>query len=795
MMNKQHTIIRWYTTALLLLGGAAATAQPGLPATVEAARTATGLQEKVYVHTDKSTYMAGEILWLKVYNVDALLHRPLDLSKVAYVDILDRANTPVAQVKIDLQGTAGGSIHLPLSLSSGNYRLRGYTSWMKNQGPQAYFEQVVTIINPLKNLEEKGTPSVPAYAATFFPEGGQMVQGLESRLAFKLTDRTGKGVEGSGVVVGPAGDTVASFATQRFGMGAFTLRPQPGQAYKAVMTTADGGQFTQALPAAAAQGYTFSLAEEGSGRLKLTVQSNDPGAASGPVYLLTHTRGVAKGTDRATLNEGTAVFSIDKKALAEGVSQFTLFDRNGQAVGERLYFKRPVTGFTLSAKSDGPQYAPRSKVSLAIQSSDPKGSVAQADLSLSVYRLDSLQDSSPADIASYLWLTSELKGVVESPGYYLSAATPEVEQATDLLLLTHGWRRLLPRQAPARASAPEYPLEYNGHLVRARIIDSRTGAPAAGVPAFLSVPGLHFRFHAAQSDPAGIVRFDVKDVYGASELVLQTNTPNESHYRFELLSPFSARFSTDSLPPFRLAAAPGLLEAHSIAMQAQNVYRGDSLRRFAAPALGDTLPFYGKGHYTYPLDEYTRFTTMEEVLREYVTPINVLLRGGKLHLRMLDEDRREFYEDNVLVLVDGVPLVDKNKIFEYDPHKVRRLDVIARGYLLGPYYFKGVASFTTYAGNLEGFALDPRVLMVNYEGLQLQREFYAPAYETPAQLASRIPDLRTTLLWKPDISTGDQGSTALSFYTSDGKGRYLGVLQGLDKEGRPAATTFTFTVR
>lgn len=788
-MNKQHMTIRLCTAAFLVLGGAAATAQPALPAAVEAAGAHTRLSEKVYVHTDKSTYMAGEVLWLKVYSVDALLHRPLDLSKVAYVDILDRSNQPVVQAKIDLQGSGSGSIHLPLSLSSGHYKLRGYTSWMKNDGPQTYFEQVVTIINPLKNLEENKTPAGPACAATFFPEGGQWVQGLESRLAFKLTDRTGRGVDGSGVVVGAAGDTVATFSTHKFGMGAFSLRPQEGGIYKALITTASGEQFAQALPRAAAQGYTLHLKEEGGGRVLLTVQTNEPGAELRPVYLLTHTRGVAKGSDRINVSGGVARFLIDKKTLADGVSQFTVFDRNGRAVAERLYFKRPAGGLTLSAKADGAAYAPRSKVSLAIQSAAP------ADLSLSVYRLDSLQGTAGADISSYMWLTSELKGGVESPEYYFSAATPEVEGATELLLLTHGWRRLLPKEASAQQPATQYPLEYNGHLVRARIVDTRTGAPAAGVPAFLSVPGLHFRFHAAKSDSAGVVAFDVKDVYGASELVLQTNTPGESHYRFELLSPFSARYSADSLPPFRLAAGPELVEAHSIAMQAQNVYRGDSLRRFAPPQLSDTLPFYGKSHYRYALDEYTRFTTMEEVLREYVTQINVLLRGGKLHLRMLDEDRRAFYEDNVLVLVDGVPLVDVNKIFEYDPHKVRQLDVIARGYLLGPYYFKGVASFTTYAGNLEGFALDPRVLMVNYDGLQLQREFYAPVYETAAQQGSRIPDFRTTLLWKPDIATGEKGSTGLSFYTSDLKGRYLGVLQGLDNDGRPASTTFTFEVK
>lgn len=344
-------------------------------------------------------------------------------------------------------------------------------------------------------------------------------------------------------------------------------------------------------------------------------------------------------------------------------------------------------------------------------------------------------------------------------------------------------------------SASQYPLEYNGHIVTVRVIDTRTGAPAPGISVFLSIPSNYFRIYSSRSNAQGFAYFDVKDVYGATEFYLQTASLEEHSYRFEVLPPFSTQYTRTGLPPFSLSSDVEQLETNSIAMQVQNVYRSDSLRRFAMPQVRDTLPFYGKSDYTYRLDDYVRFNTMEEVLREYVRLINVALRGGKLHLLMFDEYLKAFFEDHVLVMVDGVPLVDINKIFEYDPHKVRQLDVIAKGYVLGPYYFKGVASFTTYNGNLDGLTLDPRLLMVNYESLQLQREFYAPVYETEHQKASRIPDFRTTLLWKPDITTDEKGSSAFSFYTSDIKGQYVGVLQGLDKEGRPASATFRFEVR
>ena len=169
-------------------------------------------------------------------------------------------------------------------------------------------------------------------------------------------------------------------------------------------------------------------------------------------------------------------------------------------------------------------------------------------------------------------------------------------------------------------------------------------------------------------------------------------------------------------------------------MQSQHIYIADSITKFRMPFIKDTLPFYGIAPYSYMLDNYTRFTTVEEVLREYVRPVNVILRNGKPYLRIIDEARREYNEDDVLVLLDGIPLFDKQQIFSYDPLKIKRIDVIPGGYFIGNASFKGVASFVTYEGDFKGLELSKDLISINYEGLQLQREFYSPKYETQSQL-------------------------------------------------------------
>ncbi|MBL7762021.1 MAG: hypothetical protein JNL23_01220, partial [Chitinophagaceae bacterium] len=106
------------------------------------------LQEKIFIHTDKSFYVPGEIMWFKAYVVDAIEHKPIDISKVAYIEILDQNNKAVSQAKIELvNGSGSGSFLIPVSITTGNFTLRAYTRWMRNFSVENYFEKAITIVN------------------------------------------------------------------------------------------------------------------------------------------------------------------------------------------------------------------------------------------------------------------------------------------------------------------------------------------------------------------------------------------------------------------------------------------------------------------------------------------------------------------------------------------------------------------------------------------------------------------------------------------------------------------------
>jgi len=732
--------------------------------------------EKLFLHTDKNFYTAGEIVWCKLYLVDGLSHQPLSASKVAYVEIIDKNNLPVSQAKIALREKGGnGSILLPFRLRSGYYIIRAYTNWMKNSGAGNFFEKQITIVNPLISPEAGEEKEPPAYRLQLFPEGGDLVNDLSSKMAFHLTDAFGKGVHGQGYLLNSNNDTLASFVPFKFGMGHFTVTPQNGTVYRVVFTLDDGNTVSQLMPQSMESGYVLQL-EEANDKIRITVKTNVHAADPG-ISLLVHARKRVRAAQKNYIADGTAVFTVDKSLLDEGVNVFTIFDHTDRPVCERLFFVQPGSQRSVALQASKEEFTTREKVDFSITPIS-----GQENMSLSVYQLDDLETGESTTIDQYLWLTSELNGPIEQPGFYFSAWNDEVLRTADYLMMTNGWRRFKWDDVLDQSPVVKFPREQFGQIITGRVTDTRTNARAKGIQVFLSIPNSPQKLFTSVSDSNGLVQFEVPDYYGQGEMTVQTDFRNDSFYRVEVLTPFAEGSVLRKLPSFSLSKTQlNDLLNRSIGMQAQHIYVSDSIERFYRPLLTDTFPFYGMPMHSYKLDDYRRFTTMEEVLREYVREINVGVKGSGVSLRfkLFNEVSREFLTDNILVMVDGIPLSNPNKVFDMDPLKIRQLDIINRNYVLGNRIFSGLANFSSYHNSYEGLELNPGAVTIDYEGLQLRREFYSPDYSTEAQHSSRLPDLRSTLLWMPDVREGKG-----SFHTGDNKGRFLMVLQGIDDKGQ-----------
>ena len=488
------------------------------------------LQEKLYIHTDKEQYLVGEICWFKIYNVDAFFNTPLSISKVAYVEILDKSNKPVLQGKIPMQeGTGNGSFFLPTTLTSGKYTLRAYTNWMKNVGAGYFFEKTITIINAREVYEPETLPQEDRYTIAFFPEGGNLVQDIQSTIAVHIVNQYGKGKEYCyGDVLNDKNEIVDHFETSKFGMGRFVFTPKTNQTYKAVVTIPNDKRMVKTLPTAFTEGYVLHLGESVDNQINITVHASAQKTGSN-VYLLAHTRGVLQFILRGDIQDGKTVFSFNKNKIGQGITHFTVFDADKQPVCERLFFKQPEQYLHIGATSDLQTYGLRKRINMSISTTDETGKPTSADMSMAVYRLDSLQTVGDMDINKYLWLRSDLTGDIESPAYYFSQNNKETAQAADNLMLTHGWRRfnwadILQDKKPAFTFLPE----YAGHLVTGKVTKNGTDTPASKVETSLS--GTQIPLRTTKSDADGTIHFELKDYYHQGRLIVQSKNTDEGFY-------------------------------------------------------------------------------------------------------------------------------------------------------------------------------------------------------------------------------------------------------------------------
>ncbi|QEC66115.1 hypothetical protein FRZ67_01895 [Panacibacter ginsenosidivorans] len=748
------------------------------------------IQEKIYVHTDKNFYLTGEIIWFKLYNTDASFHKPLDISSVAYVEILDTLNKPVQQAKIGLKnGEGNGSFYLSPGIASGNYKLRAYTNWMKNFDAAYFFEKNITIVNLQKMSTAAVKDSSEKYDINFFAEGGDLINGLQSKVAFKATTRDGNGFDFAGYLL-DNNDTLLRFSPYHAGMGNFIFTPAADHNYKAVIIPVNGKIFTKELPIIYANGYTMQVTGDGSGKINVMVQCNI--AAIKEVYLLAHTRGSLKFTATASLQNGKATFSFNRSVLGDGISQLTVFNDQRKPVSERLYFKKPDQSLSLSLNTDRPSYETRKKVSIDIASANADTAI----LSMAVYMLDSLQSIDNNTIETYLLLTSDLKGYIEDPFYYFTASEKEVMPAIDNLMLTQGWRRfkwndILLNEKPSFEFAPE----LNGHILTGRIFNPKTGEPLKVTETFLSVPGSLTQFRTSISDSFGHVKYEMPDFYGGTSLIAEPNTFTDSISKVEIDDPFCKQYATTKIPVFNKPVNyPNTILDHNIGMQVQNIYTTEKLKQFYFPPDVDTTAFYVTPDFKYSLDDYTRFTSMEEVLREYVAFVNVTRRGGRVYLPVINTAENTYFQTDPLVLLDGVPVFNFNKLLNFDPLKIRSLEVVTRRYVLGSSVFEGILNWKTYSPTLANYEFAPNVTVLDYEGLQIEREFYSPTYNTTEAVSSHLPDFRNVLQWKPDIKLSRNKKSIIEFYTSDLPGKYAVVVQGLSANGLCGSKIITFDV-
>ncbi len=811
--------------------------------------------EKVYVHTDKEVYTNGETIWLKTYLVDGILHKPSDKSEVVYVELFDPNDSLVVQQKLLVKDLAANAeITLPYNLKSGDYLLRAYTKYMLSDKHPIYFQKEIPIFEQSTpegkkqgyenqfygehDFDEKKILNDTEFltqSVKFFPEGGDLVEGLTSIMGLKITDSKGMGQELEGAIIDDKGNKVAFFKSHATGLGKVTFKPEPGKKYYALVNV-EGEEKRFLIPKAKSSGHVMSIKNNGD-HMILNLATNQPEGLAG-TFLVGHFRGDTFFKRLGTVEDGQAyVVKLKTDRLLDGVAHFTLFTENGEPVCERLVFvDHPNNDVELRVKSDANHYDTREMVTVEVDAIDMNETMLKGDFSMSVVTKSNRLPGkmSRLDIKSWLLLDSDLGGTVEDPGYFFEDSSNERKYLLDALMLTHGWRRFVWKDMLGKkvdkemAYAPE---KAGGTVISGFTASQRNPKIAKQMTVVLRIPQLGID-ETKRTDSYGRFSFGPFDLEKGEKTFL------------EIVSPDNRRDETKDVAIYLDKAWPELqvnrFEKTKYKIPESTVPNenpADASRTKDENADQD-LTAYLKKAYTQKINDFEydpSVTRLKEVkvgaeredelkkieagslhglakVRVFTdssatagtfSAIDLIGRSAGVQVSGTFPDQRirmttmkgHGTREDILFLVNGIQ-TDFLYIQNMGASEVFSIEVL-RGIEAAVYGMRaaGGAILITTKRNVR-----PRKEIDNDAPEQIipsfykARQFFSPNYAIEG-FNQNGTDYRTTLYWNPNILIEDNNSPPLQFFTGDDTGDFLIKVEGMTRDGRAVVGYSEFSVQ
>ncbi len=555
-------------------------------------------QEKVYLHLDNTAYFQGETIWYAANVVDATTGGEA-ASKVLYVELLSPTGVVLKQQKLKVvDGRCHGSFSLidtsveeavalrgAVGYPSGYYQLRAYTRTMLNFDDAGVFSRVIPVYKAPEEEGDYADPVMRKYSykelnrpepehsetpkelnLSFYPEGGHLISGLPCRIAFKATDKQGHGVDIEALT--DNNGNPLSIPLQHNGMGSFEITPsEKAQKLQAVY---EGKKYTFTLPEPEPEGCTLRLTRA-EGEDSLSVSFAAAGSPSTKLlgYTLT-SQGHCNWVDTLTIGTRGCTRSIATAGLPTGVHQLTLFDAGGAVYAQRLLFiDNGIQTETVSVTAEKADIRPFDEIRLNLQveaspqpSPKGKGAVSGGDqvtpplggdgggytFSLAVRDAADYGTAYRDDIRTYMLLSSELKGLIEEPGWYFEESLPLTPpkggenrgiqqvtppsggdggrlQALDLLMMVQGWTRYNWRQM-----AGVEPFKIRHYTEKQLVVDGWAFSriketPLPGVKIAVRLTSLdrkHRQNATVTTDSLGYWSVGVEDFEGEWDLYMET---------------------------------------------------------------------------------------------------------------------------------------------------------------------------------------------------------------------------------------------------------------------------------
>lgn len=506
-------------------------------------------REKVHLHFDNTSYYVGDTIWFKAYTVIAENNNPSKISTPLYVELVDQMGRITDKQIVKLtNGEGHGQFILTKNVLSGYYEVRAYTKWLLAFGNDQYFSRTFPIYRKVDSYNDDER-SIATYRWTaspqqrpiekkekfvlrFFPEGGSLVTGIPSIVAFKTESEEEEDPDVSGAIYSPnSTDTLSIIKTQHGGMGSFIYIPTSAPATAKVQWK--GKDYTFQLPEALPSGYVLSVQNRGK-QLEIRVMRSNAELQDELAVFLSHQGRplICRMVDWQGENTNRLVLLTDE--LPDGVVQVSLVTSQGAVLCDRFCYIRPKDELVqLQAKANSPLYQPYEPVTCRFSLKDLKGKPLKGQLSVSI-RDRKTSDYLEHDNTLYtdLLLTSDLKGYIHAPGYYFAENSMQRQRELDVLILIHGWRKydmgaLIGKQPFSPYYQPEKKLTLHGQVKS--IILKRDQANI--IVSVLARTDKMMVAGSTLSDSLGYFNIPVNDFNDKMEAVFQTRKKGKDNNR------------------------------------------------------------------------------------------------------------------------------------------------------------------------------------------------------------------------------------------------------------------------
>jgi hypothetical protein len=765
-------------------------------------------EEKVHLHLDRDVYGAGEMLWLKAYLTAGPFHQPSTLSHTLNVELMNSEMQLIKrEVLYSADGFTSGYLQLPDTLPSGSYVVTAYTNWMRNLGEEYFFQREIQVYN-----EETHNTNTTTYSDSldiqFFPEGGQLVEGLFSKVAYKVIGADGLGRQVHGKLM--KGETeIFSFSSNSLGMGILPLQPETGVVYTAIIK--DHVQDFM-LPAALPSGLVMAVTNDRETDF-IQVKLVSKNVSYDEIYLIAQSRGLVCASAKVDMGKNAAVVRLPRQEFPSGIAQLTLVDDTGLPLAERLVYIDQDDQLRLSIQASKEIYQPREEVKLEIEALTKDGSPVQGNFSLRVVDSNAVDQMQPfASLRTHLLLTSELKGYVENPEYYFDPNNTDRWKALDYLMLTQGWRKYSIQEAIlGQLPEPVFDME-KGLNIRGQVVEKQSRkAINNGTVSFLSLNPVVVSV-TEHLDKDG--KFELRDLFflDSSEVLLEVNSgSNRKPLEILIDKEENAALQKKLMPTFhrfkpthetfmdqaRIRSAiekAFALEDGELLLDKVEVTAKKISESYSGPKI------YGEGTVKLQVAGNTALENLIhplDVIQGRIAGVQVVGSGANKTVAIqgigsLNSSSRP------LIMVDDIP-VPFESLYSLPVMEIEQVTVWkgADTAIFGARGANGAIGFYTKRGKTVSAVTKPEQgnrLPKGIRGYQMSRSYYSPKYN-PEQLPNPKPDHRLTLHWEPMIETDASGKASVKFFNHDLESSILIELVGLSDEGLSGSVLFQYQIK